>query len=130
MQRFWLEATRQGIDDGQAQVVALQEQGRHAEALEVARTTANLLSGAEATDPALRERTSKLLAQATARVEEEQRRLDLERRNTALLARCEHLLTVGPIRPPAKASTANDRSGRELHRARQAQGRVVSLAMA
>ncbi len=54
---------------------------------------------------------------------------ELKRFADALLARCDHLLTVEPIRPPAKASTANDRSGGELHKARAAQGRVLSLAV-
>ncbi len=54
---------------------------------------------------------------------------EMKRFYDALLARCEHLLKAEPIRPPAKASTAHDRSGRELLRARDAQGRVVSLAM-
>lgn len=47
-----------------------------------------------------------------------------------LLERCDRWLTLPPIEPPAVASTAEDRSGRELTRARQAQGRIVSLAMA
>ncbi len=47
-----------------------------------------------------------------------------------LLERCDRWLELPPIEPPAVASTAEDRSGRELSRARQAQGRIVSLAMA
>ena len=35
----------------------------------------------------------------------------------ALMARCEYLLKVGPIKPPAKASTSHDRSGGELGKA-------------
>ncbi|MBN1345198.1 MAG: heparinase II/III family protein [Phycisphaerae bacterium] len=54
---------------------------------------------------------------------------EMKRFTDALLARCEYLLTAEPIRPPAKASTANDRSGGELHKARSAQGRVLALAM-
>ena len=55
---------------------------------------------------------------------------EMKRFRDALLARCDRLLTVEPIRPPAKASTAHDRSGGELSKARAAQGRVLSLAMA
>ena len=86
-----LASARQTVDDAQAQVLALQEQGRPAEALEVARSTLNVVGSGEAGDAALSERAQRLLESAEARVEEVQGRRDLERRNAALLARCEDL---------------------------------------
>jgi len=86
-----LAAARQALDDAQGQVVALQEEGRHGEALEVARAAQSLVSGGEVRDPAIEERAQRLLAQASARVAEQERQRDLARRNAALLAQCEEL---------------------------------------
>lgn len=47
-----------------------------------------------------------------------------------LLERSDRWLTVPPIEPPAVASNKETRAGGELGRARQAQGRVLTLALA
>ena len=62
-----LASVRQTLDDAQAQVLALQEQGRPAEGLEVARSAQGVVAAAEVADPALAERAGSLVTQAEAR---------------------------------------------------------------
>ncbi len=53
---------------------------------------------------------------------------ELKRYADRLVTRCDRWLALPPVERPPTPSTREDRSPRELMRARQAQGRIVSLA--
>lgn len=86
-----LAQVQEQVDETASQVGALQDEGRLAEALEVARTAIGLVSGEKDVDQATIDRAERMVRLAEARVADFEQRAEVAAKNSALLTRCDEL---------------------------------------